>query len=344
MAEEKRKAPRKFLTSVDVARKAGVSRTAVSYALNGAPNAHVSEETRAKILQVAQELGYTTHSSARALRKGHSEEICFIVDLPFSVHRTELFVSLHQHAFTNGCTLVVYFSNSLSTEQLQELLLKIFARRPMGLIATARSMTPENVELAQRMGVEHVVLYSVKPLDYAQTILLPTEPAGRLAVQHLLEKGHRRLGLVRPTDPLNEYGFLQRLEGMRSVIAQTPGVSLEILPLQYSLTSAHSFVDTYLTGTDHPTGLYAYNDEYALLLLGALIDRGIKIPQDVAVIGTDDISFSEIVRPTLTTIRFDNTSFGQKAVDIILTLHKGEPLHEELTWSLVPHLVPRQST
>jgi LacI family transcriptional regulator len=344
MTEKKRKTDRKFLTSNDVARKAGVSRTAVSYALNGQPNAHVSEETRAKILQAAQELGYTTHSLARALRKGQSEEICFIVDLPFSIHRTELFVSLHQHALLNGCTLVVYYSHSLSAEQLQELLLKIFARRPMGLIATARSMSPENVILAQRMGVENVVLYSVKPLEYAPTILLPTELSGRLAAQHLLDRGHRRIGLVQPTDPLEEYGFLQRLQGMRSVIGETPGASLEILPLQYSLPAAYTFVDTYLTTTNHPTGLYGYNDEYSLLLLGALIDRGVQIPEEVAVIGTDDILFSEMIRPTLTTIRLDNTSFGQRAVDIILDLHIEEQLADKLTFSLVPQLVQRQST
>lgn len=344
MTEGKRQTSRKLLTSIDVARKAGVSRTAVSYALSGDNNQHVSEETKARILRAAQELGYTTHTSARALRKGHSEEICFIVDLPLSVHRTELFVSLHQHAFQSGCTLVVYFSHDLSTEQLQALLLKIFARRPMGLIATARSMTPENVSLAQRMGVENVLLYSVKPLEYAKTLLLPTEPAGCLAAQHLIERGHNHLALIRPLDPLDEYGFLQRLEGMRSVIASTPGVTLEILPLQYSPAEARSFVDTYLMGSSRPTGIYAYNDEYALLLLGALIDLGVEVPQEVAVMGTDDISFSEVMRPTLTTIRFDNVSFGQRAIDIILTLHKGEELSKDISHSLIPQLISRQST
>src|SRR5215469_3842038 len=103
--------PRKFLTSLDVARRAGVSRTAVSYVLSedGVRSAHVSEETRAKVLQIAQELGYSTHSSARALRKGRSDEICIIVDLPLTLHRTELFVSVQQYAFLHGYAPVVYF-------------------------------------------------------------------------------------------------------------------------------------------------------------------------------------------------------------------------------------------
>src|SRR2546428_2968719 len=114
MEEEKKQhpPPRISLTSADVARRARVSRTTVSYVLNetGRRNRHVSEETRAKVLQAAQELGYSTHRSARALRKGQSEEICIIVDLPLTVHRTELVVSLQQHAFSYGYPSVVYFS------------------------------------------------------------------------------------------------------------------------------------------------------------------------------------------------------------------------------------------
>src|SRR5258708_23533430 len=194
--------PRKSLTSLDVARRAGVSRTAISYVLNedGVRSTHVSEETRAKVLQAVQELGYSTHSSARALRKGQSDEICIIVDLPLTIHRTELFVCVHQHAFLHVYAPVVYFSYGFSAEQLHSHLLKIFARRPMGIFATASSMTAQHIALAERMGVDNIVLYSVKPLDYARTILLPTRQLGCLAAQHLLERGHRHLGLVTHAD------------------------------------------------------------------------------------------------------------------------------------------------
>src|SRR5438477_9974744 len=177
------------------------------------------------------------------------------VDLPLTVHRTELFVSLQQYAFSHGYPSVVYFSQGLSPEQMQQLLLTIFARRPLGIFATARSITAENIMLAKRMGIDNIVLYSVKPIEYARTIILPTRPAGYLAAQHLLERGHRHLGLVRPADPLHDYGFLQRLEGMHSAMAGTPGATLDILPLQFSLADAHTLVETYLTGADHPTGI-----------------------------------------------------------------------------------------
>jgi len=103
-------------------------------------------------------------------------------------------------------------------------------------------------------------------------------------------------------------------------------------------------VDTYLSGAQRPTGIYAYNDEYALLLLGALADRGIQVPRDVALIGTDDISFSELIRPTLTTIRFDTFSIGRRAVEMLVASHNEQPLSEELSQPLIPQLIPRAST
>ena len=335
---------RTFYTSVDVARRAGVSRTTVSYVLNGNWDGHVSDETRKKVLQAAEELGYSTHSSARALRKGQSDEICLIIDLPLTVHRIELLVSVQQYAFQHGYAPVAYFCYGFSPEQVHTLLLKIFARRPMGIFATAGSMTTKQIALAQRMGTDNIILYSVEPLEYARTIILPTRPLGCLAAQHLLERGHRHLALVQPADPLHDYGFQQRLEGMRATIAGMPGVTLDILSLEFTLSDAHSLVDTYLRRSDHPTGIYAFNDEYALLLLGALSDRGIQVPGEVAVVGTDAISFSAWMRQTLTTIRFDTISLAQRAVGMLVNWHSSQPLPEELTRPLVPQLIPREST
>src|SRR5947199_8248906 len=116
------------------------------------------------------------------------------------------------------------------------------------------------------MGVDNIVLYSVNPLEHVRTILLPTRTVGCLAAEHLLERGHRHLGLVQPADPLHDYGFQQRLEGMRATIAGMAGVRLDILPLQFDLAAAHTLVETVLTGADRPTGMYAYHDQHALPL------------------------------------------------------------------------------
>src|SRR2546425_207631 len=133
MTENNGRIPRrKSLTSLDVARRAGVSRTAISYVLNedGVRSTHVSEETRAKVLRAVQELGYSTHSSARALRKGQSDEICIIVDLPLTLHRTELFVSVQQHAFLYGYSPVVYLTSVSFLDKVLSHLFKSLPRVP----------------------------------------------------------------------------------------------------------------------------------------------------------------------------------------------------------------------
>src|SRR5229473_3087129 len=99
---------RRSLTSVDVARKAGVSRTAVSYVLNGVDTAHVSEETRAKVLQAAQELGYHLNASAQALRRGQSNEICIVTTIGMSVNDAEIFRAMQEHALSLGYMAVSY--------------------------------------------------------------------------------------------------------------------------------------------------------------------------------------------------------------------------------------------
>ena len=182
-------------TSIDVARLAGVSQAAVSYVLNGLQDKRVSAEAQAKIRQAAQELGYTIHPLARSLRTGESEEIGIIADLPASSHPMELSLALQRQAFVHELTPVLYFSYGLAEEQRDALFRRIFARRPLGLIATGHSMTEARVELARQMGIEHVVLISAQPVAYAHTIVLPAREAGYMAAQHLLARGDIHLGL-----------------------------------------------------------------------------------------------------------------------------------------------------
>ncbi len=123
MTEKKQHAPRRISpTSLDVAREAGVSQAAVSYALNGVSQAHVSDETRAKILQAARKLGYHAHPSARSLRKGQSDEICCIIDAPSTLLAYEIHISIMQQIFQHGYIPVFYVSPSVPTGQWRETL------------------------------------------------------------------------------------------------------------------------------------------------------------------------------------------------------------------------------
>ncbi|GCE46020.1 DNA-binding LacI/PurR family transcriptional regulator [Thermosporothrix hazakensis] len=349
--EKKQQTPvKKPLTSADVARKAGVSRATVSYVLNNVQNNHVSEETRAKVLRVAQELGYQLHSSAQALRKGYSNEICIMHDLQTSVNDAEIQFYMQQNIQRMGYVPVHYYMGGLSEERRKELLLQICARRPAALFVMPGCITEDGIEQARRMGIQHIVLLTAEEIGKdtfrLPTVSLPTREMGYLAGRHLLELGHRRLAIVKPFQERHIPAFEHRLEGMKRAIAESgkEGISLEVFSLHMEMQEAHDLIDTRFQQEDRPTGIYTFNDEYALPLLAALLDRGFRIPQDVALVGTDDVFFSRFVRPALTTIRFNNAAIGEHATEIAAKLIQGEPIPETLTQPLTVELIRRSST
>lgn len=332
-------------TSSDVARKAGVSQAAVSYVFNGRQNRHVSEETREKIVQAAQELGYRAHPSARSLRKGQSDEICCIINAPPSFFSYRLYFSLQQQIVAHEYTPVFYTSPDTPTPRWRETLRGMFARRPAGLIMSQLVDTAEDIALARQMGIEHIVLISIGPVEPVATIIFPGWPVGHIAAQHLLERGHRRLGIVRPSDPLLEEIFQQRLEGMRSALAGRADARLDMLSLVPTLTGARSLVQALLACADHPTGIYAFNDEFAFYLLKALTERDIRVPEEIALVGTDDLFTCELMQPSLTSIRFDDVDvIGKRAVDMLVGMCGGQQLPEQLSYEIVPQLIQRESS
>jgi LacI family transcriptional regulator len=347
MTAKKHDIPNKLSpTSLDVARKAGVSRAAVSYVLNGTCVAHVSQQTRTRIWQAAEELGYHhSHPAARALRRGQSDEICCVFNAPHTLLGNEVTNSIQQQIFQHGYVPVVYSNPGMPNEKWNVTLKQMFARRPLGLIMSQFMGTTDDLTLARQMGVEYIVLFSPKAVEDIPTIIFSSTSLGSLAAGHLLDRGHRHLGIVQPVNPSLAYLFDERLEGMRTVLAGVPGTTLEIFSLDLSLASAHALIDTWQERPERPTGIYAFNDEYALRLLAALTDRGIQVPGEMAIVGTDDLSTSQFVRPSLTSIGYgDGNELGQLAVEMLVNQFTDQSPTLAHSLPLNPQLTPRSSS
>ena len=157
MGEKKRRTDARVTIS-DVAQRAGVSRTAVSFVLNehGERNRYVSEETRTKVWQAVQELHYQPDLLARTLRTGQSTEIAGITDTTLTLLGLEVSTAFQQHALQYGYMPTGYFSQGLSHEQRQELYQRIFARRPLAIITTPDHFTAEDVKHAREHGIEYI--------------------------------------------------------------------------------------------------------------------------------------------------------------------------------------------
>lgn len=353
MGEKKRRTEARVTIS-DVAQKAGVSRTSVSFVLNehGTRNRYVSEETRTKVWQAVQELQYQPDLLARTLRTGQSTEIAGIIDTTQTPLGAEVSLALQQRALQYGYMPTTYFSQGLSQEQRQRLYQQIFARRPLAIVTTPEHFTAEDVEQAREHGIEYILFYSFASVPIKQTysLIIPTKELGYLAAKHLLERGHRHLAILQPADPIYEIQqepFQQRLEGMHAAIAEHPDaahIALDIFPLHLSASAVMTLVQTQLLKRERATGIYAFNDEYAFYLLGALASEGIRVPQDFAILGTDNLSFCEGTWPPLTSISLDGSGLGIRGADLLHTLYQGQIPSEDQIRLHPPLLIQRAST
>jgi DNA-binding LacI/PurR family transcriptional regulator len=136
---------------------------------------------------------------------------------------------------------------------------------------------------------------------------------------------------------------------MMTAIAAAGDAAIDILDfpkkdMAPSLAAARIFTTELLSSSERPTAIYAYSDDYALTLMTALQEAGIRIPHDIAVLGTDDLPYGELYTPALSTIRFDESALGERAVALINSLITGEPVEQRFLQEPLPYLVRREST
>ncbi|MER6315853.1 LacI family DNA-binding transcriptional regulator [Streptomyces sp. NPDC001581] len=300
-------------TSADVARLAGVSRATVSYVLNNAEAVRISEPTRRKVREAAEELGYVPHAAARSLRAGHTR----IVLLPtpnvpigplYSAFLNELQWALRRLDYT----VVQYGSLGLSGDEAVRAWAEL---RPVAVISLGEiTLSAHNVATLKRAGARAVITMGPVGVPGAHALVMDQQEVGARAAAHLVERGRRRIGVVVPEEEGLELFSAPRLAGARSVASTADaagaagaegaeGVRVEPVPMAYSEESAAALAARWRgLGLD---AVFAYNDEYAMLLMRAFQDEGLRIPEDVAVIGADDLLIGRLLRPRLSTVRLE---------------------------------------
>jgi DNA-binding LacI/PurR family transcriptional regulator len=337
-------------TSADVARRAGVSRTQVSYALSGKDTGHVSGEKRERILAAARELGYRPQQSAQSLRLGFSKEFSIFFPAPYSPRINSILGAIHEEGLAGGCVVTQYSWNRYRVPSgMRESFEAMLARRPMGIFCSLLDIDRKDIAAARARGVEKILVLDVEPHGDLDTLLLPVEEIGRLAAEYLLGLGHRRIAILKPADPVQRRPYRLRVKGMKRAIDGVRGAGLSALAwpqtnLRPTLGAARAFASSLPRGRERPTALYAYSDDYALPLLRALAESGMRIPEDIALLGTDDLPYGELVSPSLSTIRFDEVDLGLRAVMMINSLIEGSRLDDRFASPPRPSVVPRETT
>ncbi|MFI9777514.1 LacI family DNA-binding transcriptional regulator [Streptomyces sp. NPDC051956] len=292
-------------TSEDVARAAGVSRATVSYVLNNTRGGRVSEATRERVRDAARQLGYVPHAVARALRAGRSGIVLLTTPAVtagplFAQYFAELQLALSELGYTAVLYGPTGHRGAEAARRWAEL-------RPDAVLSLMDdSLEEQAVGLLHRAGIGVVVSAGPAPVLGAHALVADQVQVGALAVEHLAAVGRRNIGVIVPADASLRRFAEPRFSGAETAARAHPSVTVvrQELSLDEEGAAAQWVELVVRTRTD---GLFAYNDEYASVAVRALQDAGLRVPEDVAVVGADDLLIGRLLRPELTTVRMDFT-------------------------------------
>jgi len=312
---------RKRITSKDIAKAAGVSPTAVSFALNGKEG--ISSETRRCILEVAEELGYKPPAAKKEslniallfrndlhdldqlfYTELNTSMIAACKELPYnlvmtSVYRTDsniVFSDILHSGIIDG--IIVY--GDLENDVLNELI---------------------------NLHIPFVVLDSSRKRDDHYAVRVDYKTAAYKAACHLISLGHRDIAYIGNNNKsVHDFNLLtfsgfQKATTENDIALGTNRIQLEISDEK----SLHRCIDKALQGSNMPTALFCATDYYGILAIRYLHSIGFKVPGDISVIGIDDIAISQYMIPSLTTVKIDREEIGRRGFELIQKLINNEP-------------------
>lgn len=321
--------PRK-VTMADVAERAGVSRTTVSFVLNQKPNTSVSDATKARILEVVAELGYRPNAGARALAARRSEWVGLVTEIVTSPFAVDIIKGAQSAAWADGRFLLIASTDDVDHHaaaagvDLQErAICKLLEQGVDGLVYAATWHRP--IEVPDILREVPAVLVNCLSTKQDLPCIIPDEVGGgHAATQHLVEKGHRRIGLVN-LDVRTQAGA-GRLEGYRRCLDEAGiGFSPELV-VEGDATATGGFeaAGQLIDLPERPTALFCATDRMAMGAYDAIKERGLSIPDDVAVVGFDNQEWiSAYLRPALTTVALPFEEMGTLGVETLAALNAG---------------------
>ena len=335
--------PGKKHTINDIARLANVSKKTVSRVINESPSVH--EETRARIVEIIQKVGYTPDPQARALAFRRSFLVGLIYDnpnAPYVINVQEGALGALRRA---GYELVVHPCDRTSPEYLPDIR-NFISRQKLDGVILLPPVSEDSTLVAQlkELGCHYMRLISA-PLDEPQNLVMSMDRKSAAEIaQHLAELGHKRIAMI--TGPQNYRSSHERLTGFSEALTK---FGLE-LPARYTARGAYTFesgaacADQLLALPTPPTAIFAGNDEAAAGVYRTAYLRGLRIPDDLTVVGFDDSPLASRLCPSLTTMRQPIRDMGRIAAETLIAKVSGGPLPEPPATTVVPHLVVRESS
>lgn len=326
-------------TIKEIAKKANVSPATVSKALNSRHD--VSAETRRKILEIAKAQNFVPSASAKNLKLRRTENIGVIFcresqPLSGNPFYSRVLEGIEAESAVNNYNLILH----LLPNDYRETLPKMIREKQVDGIILVGVMREDFMRRLTEMQITGVLVDPKFHLENMSQVFIDNDHGAFQATQHLINFGHKRIGFI--SGDLERRSFSLRLKGYRKAL-EYHGIAFdEKLVKTGGLEKGYEHTAKLLELEDPPTAIFSANDINAILGYKAIIDAGLKIPDDISVIGFDDIEMAKISNPPLTTIRVYKEEMGSIAVRILLQTLRNE-IDKPFTTLIPVKLVERDS-
>jgi DNA-binding LacI/PurR family transcriptional regulator len=285
------------VTVADVAREAGVSTATVSFVLNDTPNQKIPEQTRQRVHDAVAKLGYTRSAAARALSRGRSDTVLLVLpDVPIGPLLAQMIEALTEDLGGAGLSLLTRRELPHST------LAALWRELAPAAVITVGDVDPAEHRAMRAAGIYHAAWLPGPASRRDAALVVPNERIGHLQATHLAATGHRRIGYAAPTDARLTHILELRLSGVRAACLERGLDEPVIQPVALDVNSAASAAAAWRAAQPAVTAVCAYNDEVAFALLAGMRKLGLTTPDDLAVIGVDNIPTAPFANPPLTTV------------------------------------------
>jgi LacI family transcriptional regulator len=327
-------------TLAAVARRAGVSIVTASRALNAHPL--VAKATRDRILAAQAELGYTPNLLARGLVQNRTATVGVVIPELANPFFVPMVSGIESVAADRRFLTIV--GESRRQEAEERLYVEQFRQfRIGGIIVSPATIRLDHLTAARAVGIPVIVM--AWPWPDGDYVAVDDVQGGRLAAQHLLTRAYRRIGIVRMADP-GHAPIQARVQGFREVLAAAGASVQDPWDVQVPGTQ----IEDGFTAADHvlalpirPSALFVSSDRIAIGLIHRLLTRGVRVPEDIALVSYDDIPYAMAARVPLTTVAVPKRALGEMAANLLFQRYDGKGSAKPRQILLPPELVVRAS-
>lgn len=334
------------VTARDVAKAAGVSPATVSLVFRDRPG--VGAETRDRVRKVAEELGFeydapsTPRKTSTILLIIYKQHGRVVADTPFFESLIKGVSDMTYKLGYHRLSVSYFYSQENRAEQMSSLR----SIKCAGIVLLATEMRATDVTQFEHLGVPIVLLDNWFPTKNLDSVVIDNSRGAWTAVRYLRNMGHTEIGYLHSNTEIRN--FLERrdcyIQAMRYFHTTDIDPLHTIVEVGSTMESAYEDMGRYLDGNPYlPTAYFADNDLIAMSCIRALKDHGLRVPEDISVIGFDDVSTAAIADPPLTTMAVPKTNMGAIAVRRLVEHVKGETAGEVVRISVLPEIVQRQS-